>query len=258
MSDSKRFPYGNDLRKPAEWVGNPDTKSKKYLAAYAGGNALSYIYDAHTVIFFGIESLSVGVFDLESLGFQAGVGPSKVAKFGKRVSEILDRAADGIGRAKKFQEDAQIDDIDDPAVLYRLLAENASFIEADEAFSMNDLAGAWGTIYGGEVEVYGAAALYYISAGYSFRDSDEYISYEQVFNLGTGTLGIGGGMAGGKWVPRKMLSAYWRHNGSLDADDQPFMQYSSALPYLRMLPPPEFEVPEHVVRIGEEYASQQL
>lgn len=261
MSDD-RFPYGNDLRRPVDWLGNPDTKSRTYLAAYLGGSAISVAYRSHRVGFFGLESMCIGIFSFQTFGVQGSVGPGKIVKWlGNKIGwRVSDAAADTVDTADnvRTQGDYMAGGMNagqnNPYAVYSSMSGSYSRINAKRPFSMNDLNSSHGRIIGFEIEAIGAASFYRISAGDNEIDMNYFFS-QQIFNTGWGAAGIGGGFADGRWVLDDFISAYHTPTANgMGPDDRPYRDY--AVPaYFQMLPPPSHDVPDHVVRLGEEYAS---
>lgn len=286
------FPYGNDLKEPWGWLGFPDTKSRYWMATYIGGWPISAFVNGHTIAIFGTESLTAGIATLYSFGIQGSVGPGKLFKSGrqvvgrkwdgpierKRVDDLIDKQEKNLDAQRKVEQVTRISEFNSAIDIFNTCLNYGTKLECETPMSLNDFDYAAGGIFGAEIELIGAASAYYISAD---SDGKTLLENQQVYNMGGGLIGIGGGAASGFWVLRKQFSArslsdpdndmplevssrdareIWLDRlgmRSVSLSEKPYYRYFDCPDYIRELPSIYSEVPDYVVELGKDYAERE-
>ena len=246
------FPYGNDLNKPSDWLGRTSTKSREWMVAYDGSFAIVCGY--HSFIFFGLESLHIGIVNLLNCGYSVSLPVGKLlqqlgstTKTAKRVDQLNEVAGNSKKVGDVAEMEAEQDKIGSGMQLYRRLQERTpTLINARVPFSLDDLWGTSGNILGAEVELYGAAAGYAIDAA-SFKTGAQLFGPSVVVNMGTGLVAAGASLATGFWSVEKSFDLYHELGSSATrrcqvenqspAYDQPYRALGNLHPYLSELPP---------------------
>ena len=255
MSDNK-FPFGNDITKPDQWVGNMATKSQRWLVSYEGSFAIGCGY--HSFIFLGLDSMSIGIANILNCGLSASLPIGKIFKAlggGSREALAFDKASDLVGNGKKSYDIAKMESeqnvVSSGMALYeRMKKAIPQYMRSVVPFSLEDLAGMPGGIAGAEVEVVGAASIYRIEGYDSVRgalNSEFIFGPVHVANAGTGLVSAGVSVAVGVWSLEASFNLYWELGRAAQARcivensspgyDQPYLQIPNLHPYLQSLPP---------------------
>ena len=247
------FPFGQDLNKPSDWLGRKSTKSLRWLIAYDG--SLAIVCGYHSFIFFGLDSLHIGILNLKNCGWSASLPLGKLAQklwgasttTAKRVEQVNEVA----GNSKKIGDAAEMESeqnqIGGGLQLYRRLQERKpTLVNSHVPFSFDDIYGTSGNILGAEVELYGAAAGYTIDAA-SFRTGAQIFGPSLIVNTGKGLVTAGISLATGFWSVEKSFDLYYelgrsairrcRVENQAPAYDQPYRVLNNINPYLAELPP---------------------
>ncbi len=265
MSDI--FPYGNNLDKPNSWVGYRNTKSSTWLVSYVNSFAIGCGY--HSFIFFGLESLSIGVVTLNGCGpvVEAPIGRlgQGIAGMGKTVARRIEEFLGDVGKVKSIGDHVKytqsIDEISNGMALYNKMKEGIPTLRESLPMSFEDLAGMPGSVAGAQVEVVGAAGMYFLEG---FANSRDMLRSQHIFgpwtvaNAGTGLVAAGVGGLIGVWSVGKCFNLYFeigdaaREQCQLENSSptyaQPYMQFGNLHQYLRELPPSGCELTPDVFR----------
>ncbi len=247
------FPFGQDLNNPSSWLGKPSTKSQRWSVAYDG--SLAVVCGYHSFIFFGLDSLHIGIVNLLDCGASTSLPLGKLAQkllgasttTATRVEQLHEAASN----SKKMRDAAEMENehsqIGEGIQLYwRMNERQPTFLNAHMPFSFDDLAGTNGTILGAQVELIAAAAGYTIDA-VSFRTRAKLFGPSLVVNMGTGFVAAGASFATGVWSVEKSFNLYQELGASAarrchvehqaPAYDQPYQVLKGIQPYIAELPP---------------------
>lgn len=246
------FPFGQNLANPESWLGLPSTKSQRWSIAYDGAFAIVCGY--HSFIFFGLDSLHIGILNLFDCGPSANLPLGKIfkrigesAKTAKRIEKSHEAMNNGKMSRDAAEMEYEQDQVRQGMQLYRRMQEcGPTFINAHMPFSFNDLSGTSGNILGAEVELLAAAAGYTIDAA-SFRTGTLLFGPSLVVNMSKGLVTAGASLATGIWIVEKSFNLYQELGSSATrrcrvehqapAYDQPYRVLDGIQPYIAELPP---------------------
>ncbi|SIS67054.1 hypothetical protein [Paracoccus saliphilus] len=251
MSENS-FPYGNNPMNPEAWVGRSNTKSLRWLVSYDGSLSLACGY--HSFIFLGLDSLAIGIANIYSCGLSLSLPIGKIFKAvggTARDALTIEKFSEQVGNAKKVTDATRMEveqnQTGSGIELYERMGQSIpQLIRADIPFSFDDLAGMPGAIAGAEIEMSGAASIYFIE-GYEGLIGDKIFGPSQIANTGDGLVGAGIGISAGVWsveTPRNLYlelgaaaNLRCQIEGQSPSYDQPYREILNLHPYLAALPP---------------------
>ncbi|NTF33963.1 hypothetical protein [Rhizobium skierniewicense] len=234
----EKFPYGNPLDDPGSWAGNPVTKSQDWLVGYHSGWAS--ILGAHTLLFFGAESLCAFVATLSGAGVQLQYGLSDAQNKLSRAGSV-DKSPFGVGSSaplKRIEKGKDAQDIVDWADsfgeiksakgIYNTLTNLGQTSKSLRPFSANELGGAFGVISGVAADVLiGGAKAYFADASNLFTEFVvKNISFEKTL------VSASIGSLGGFWSVDKVFNL-WHEVTNESREEYPFQGYAYVHEYFR-------------------------
>lgn len=232
------FPYGNSLDSPGSWAGNGETKSELWLVGYHSGWSL--VLGAHTLLFFGSESLCAFVATLSGAGGQLQFGLSSAQKKLSRAGSP-DKSAFGVGQTAPIRRIERAKDAKDVVDwgdsfgniksakgIYELLSRSGQISKSLIPFSANQLGGRMGAISGVAADVLVAGAKAY------FADADELFTEFVVKNISFEATLVSAsiGTLLGLWNVDKTYNL-WNEVVPGSREQYPFQSYSNVHQFFR-------------------------
>lgn len=263
------FPFGKKPKDAGFWLPSHNTKSRRWSVAYIAG--LSILCGQHTMIFFGLDNLQIGVVKITGCGPSASIGTKGMTRgSGSRgtirrpqIERIIETAEDAVNYTDYFGDIKNVSDAKSGLSLLHMLNNNPIYIESETPFSFRDIEMAWGSISGFGIDVYIAGAQVYIidMSPDVIAGDTMYIRDRQVYNLDDGSIGAGLGVLQGKWSVERSYDLWAETSARAVAGlgfkalpaETPDVQPNSTIPnnihpFLRELPIQGYPIPEHLLK----------